>query len=702
VLTRREILKYITAEAGTRAQEIQTILNISEIASIRRALVRVNRDFERALDTAKANLEGAKSDVIATMGEKKFSEQVVLQNVNKNRTILGGQRIQSINSEGLKSGINPLASTPSGQIANIDIFSRDIENIKGINSDETKNTVAKNDKELRNTLEEIRSKPELRLALVQKQLIEQGLELIDESGNCPLCDTEWPEGALKKYLEDKFSNATIAEKHEQRIKNNTHVLKGYIDTIISSLNRVIAVIEKIENLKDARLSLNEWLLQLRHFWSLLDKPLEKYPDSKYDLNSVKNLLRQDDFDKLLDHLYEEVEAKCPKSSPEQTAWDTLTRLEENLRLFEKSKTIVDTTKLSHLRSSVLLETFESARNFVLGKLYEKIKGRFVELYRHLHGSDENQFTAELKPVGAGLDFEVDFYGRGKHPPHALHSEGHQDSMGLCLYLALSEELTKGLIDIVILDDVVMSVDSNHRRSLCSLLKNNFGDRQFIITTHDRTWTNQLKSEGFISSKQCVEFYNWRVETGPQVNHEVDMWERIEHDLLKNDVPNAAFRLRRGSEEYFSLVCDSLRAFVPFKMDGRNELNELLSGGIGQYNKLLKLAKKASQSWGDETILDLCKELESTSSQIFTRVGGNQWAVNTNVHYNNWANFSVNDFRPVLEAFQDLYGIFRCSRCSDILRLIISGVQKEAVRCNCGAVNWNLVEKPKNKESVVVG
>ena len=56
----------------------------------------------------------------------------------------------------------------------------------------------------------------------------------------------------------------------------------------------------------------------------------------------------------------------------------------------------------------------------------------------------------MAPDGPGLNFEVDFHGRGQHPPHALHSEGHQDSMGLCLYLALTEHLRGGLMNLIIL------------------------------------------------------------------------------------------------------------------------------------------------------------------------------------------------------------------------------------------------------------
>ena len=71
----------------------------------------------------------------------------------------------------------------------------------------------------------------------------------------------------------------------------------------------------------------------------------------------------------------------------------------------------------------------------------------MELYRELHGIDEAEFEASLVSSGAGIEFQVGFHGRGKHPPHALHSEGHQDSMGICLYLALAERLTQGYIDL---------------------------------------------------------------------------------------------------------------------------------------------------------------------------------------------------------------------------------------------------------------
>ena len=65
---------------------------------------------------------------------------------------------------------------------------------------------------------------------------------------------------------------------------------------------------------------------------------------------------------------------------------------------------------------------------------------------------------------------MNFYERGLFPPAAFHSEGHQDGMGVCLYLALMKRLFGDRFTIALLDDVVMSVDAGHRYQFCKLLK----------------------------------------------------------------------------------------------------------------------------------------------------------------------------------------------------------------------------------------
>ncbi len=693
VLTRRDILRYITAEASTRAQEIQALLNITEIEEIRKTLVKAQNDLEGDCRDAKRAVETARGAVNATVQETTFSENIVLQFVNQNRAVLGGQPISTLRSTELKTGLKSPTVVSSDKAVNVTLLERDVQNLRNVTLEQNQAEIAKNDKQLRDLIATVRSEPQLLHALSRLQLTNLGITLIDETGNCPLCDTPWPPGKLREYLKQRLSTAQVATQHQERITEISATIAGSVNGTIASVQKVIGAAQLV-GLKGEVSLLQSWLGNLRELSSALSTAVEKYPVPHFGLDQVQRMLAPADVDQTLTYIHTAIKAKYPEATPEQNTWDTLTRLEENLKALESAESKFKNTELSLKRANILLRSFLSARDSVLGKLYDTIRDRFVELYRQLHGIDENKFTAKIEPAEAGLDFEVDFYGRGMHPPHALHSEGHQDSMGLCLYLALAERLTEGLIDLVILDDVVMSVDADHRRQICHLLATSFPGRQFLVTTHDRTWANQLRSEGVVDSRGTVEFYNWHIETGPQVNYQVDMWERIEEDLQKNDVPSAAARLRRGSEEFFGTVCESLRALVICKLSGRWELGDFLPAAMSQYRELLKQAKGSANSWNDRDKLEMLNEMGSTAITIFVRTQAEQWAVNANVHYNSWANFSEPDFRPVVEAFQDLYGLFVCSKCGGILHVATTGTKLEAVRCNCGKVDWNLVEKGK--------
>lgn len=693
VLTRREILKYVTAEAGTRAQLIQELLNISEIDDVRKGLVKASNDLDKEVEATKRSVQRARSAVNATVQQRSYNVDTVIETVNNNRAVLGGNQLSSLRATDLKNGIAPLAVASASPAVNITLLERDVRNLTDAMSPDKQAQITATDQQLRDTIVTVRSDPQLLRALSHQELTKLGLALLDETGSCPLCDSTWPPGKLREYLQLQLSKGQVASAHQSRIAELSATMAGYIDAVTPSLKKLISAAEIAMPKEDVE-TLRLWLDDLQSLSLSLEAAVEKYPDSRFSLSRVQVILAPAEAANLLTRVHSQVKGKFPETTPEQTAWDMLTRLEENLKALENAEDEFKDFELWQKRAKILLDTFEASRDAVLGELYEKIKDRFVYLYRQLHAVDEDSFTAKIQPEGAGLNFEVDFYGRGTHPPHALHSEGHQDSMGLCLYLALAERLTEGLIDLIILDDVMMSVDADHRRQLCHLLAAFFPQRQFLITTHDRTWANQLKGEGVVDSKGTVEFYRWNIDTGPQVNQEADMWQRIEADIQRNDIPSAAARLRRGSEQFFEMACASLQALVVYKLNSRWELGDFLPAAIGQYRNLLKKAKNAANSWADSATVDMLREVDSVAKSIYTRSNAEQWAVNASVHYNNWADLSEKDFRPVVEAFQDLYGLFECSSCGSPLRLANAGGTAAGVLCNCGKVHWNLIEKGK--------
>jgi energy-coupling factor transporter ATP-binding protein EcfA2 len=688
VLTRREILNYVNADSGTRGKQIQSLLKITDVEETRSKLVKVRNTLKNNYDAARSSLNTISAAINSNIGIKNFDEEKILDFVNLNRKILGGIPLEELKSDILKEDIAPQV-LPSDMGINTQLLKNDLDNLQNIKSDRNRKNIGNIDFELRDLKTKISSDHNIGDALDHLKLTRLGLDLLGPEGSCPLCDTLWETGNLKDHLENKIEVLTdAAEKLDRMIKLS--------DNLILEVNHVLAILYEITKsaeileLKEEINILKNWINDLDIFLSVLED--DKYPDPKFNIHLVEVLLAPVNLPAILDTIYSAAIEISPEPSKEQTAWDNLTRLEENLKNYEKSTNDCDKSFESYKKGEILLNTFLESRNSILNNLFAEIKDRFVELYRELHGIDEIEFDALLVSEGAGVDFKVDFHGRGVNPPHALHSEGHQDSMGICLYLALAERLTQGFIDLIILDDVMMSVDAPHRREICNLLANFFKGRQFFITTHDQTWARQLQSEGVIQSKNRIEFSNWTIENGPSMNIMGDIWEGVDYDLERNDIPSAAAKLRRGSEEYFSQVCASLQAPVRFKFNGQYELGDLLSGAMNEYNSQLKHAKKAANSWGNTEELEKLKDIEIYSKGVFDKINAERWLVNPAVHYNEGADFTLEDFKPVVETFHDLFSIFQCEKCGTFIHLVINGPRAEAVKCNCGHINWNLMDK----------
>ena len=329
----------------------------------------------------------------------------------------------------------------------------------------------------------------------------------------------------------------------------------------------------------------------------------------------------------------------------------------------------------------------------LNALYENVEKDFSTYYRLINEDDEATFTAKLTPSQGSLDLDVNFYDRGLFPPAAYHSEGHQDGMGVCLYLALMKRLFGERFTFALLDDVVMSVDTGHRYQFCKLLKTHFPNTQFVITTHDRLWAEQMRSAGLVSAKTLMAFRSWTIATGPVVESNREVWDEIATALEKGKVEAAAPALRRHLEYTARHLADELGAKIRFRADGNYELGDLMPPVLMRMKELYGQAASAAHSWGKQAEHDTSVKRKADLSTSAGASNIEQWAVNKAVHYNEWANFGKEDFEPVANAFQALLQCFRCEVCESWL-YVTPHVIPESLRCSCNAVNLNLKKKPK--------
>lgn len=691
VLSRRDILKYVVAQRGERAKEIQALLNLENIERFRQVFVSVENDTQRIYESAKGKFDLARDDVCHYLSllRDQFSEKVVLDRINKLRAKLGGKSVSLLDESLIKKDIKrPTIGSQDVQV-NPDFIRTNIKEIKKALGKDVPAT-KENGNKLISILKNLKDDEILKREYRNRNLLALGVSLLDESGKCPLCERAWDPKELENKLRMRLSSAKKAEELNAELGELTTNIKPVFSGLKNCMGKIEGSLDPL-GLEEQKDFFQEEIQRIDQFLRAMSQPEEKLEKIEEFFKEVDDL-SPERFSEKLDFVDYKLKKEEEKISEHQKAWDGLTELGPLLRGYGREKKIYKKSEIVYARANLMKTNYELIKDRVLNELFDNIKTDFETFYRFIHGSDERSFESEFKAKGAELVFEVDFYGRGKFPPIALHSEGHQDSMGVCLYLALMKLLSEDKMNLTILDDVVMSIDSAHRRAFSSLLVKYFPDRQFLITTHNRTWARQLNTDGVAQKRNIIEFQKWSVESGPVYEEDKDMWDKIFDFLDKNNVSSASHTLREGLEYNFNQVCEKIQAKVIHKCDGRHELGDLLPSAMNRYKEILRKAKNSARSWEKTEDVEKFSEIESMCAEIFNRSQVEQWGINENVHYSKWGDYSADDFRPIAEAFRDLFDLFRCSNCGSLLYVTEDKKELSNIRCNCEKVNWNLIPK----------
>ena len=688
VLARREILNFVTATGGDRAAAIQKLLRLEQLEEARKATVRAAHVAARTAKGKETDLATAYSTLALTLGLASYSEQDALTRVNEVRADLGGKPIDSLDPASVVCDLQRLA--PAEKDVQALRLTELVPALKARWTDDAA-VLREAAANLSRALTKLCEDPVLLDRLGRHDLIEAGIELVPEDGSCPLCEAPWSPGELHAKLSGDLASLSDVAAKRDAITEQSESLRGKAQSLGDALDEVIKLAIALELLPEGS-SLAAWAAGLRMYADAVSG-LSVQIDAHSPADAAAPAILNSEVDGLLlDGIFEKAKQLNPDATPEQKAGELLGRISENAKSVNTARAASARAGTLATRLTCLNESFTAASNEVLNELYESVRDRFVALYSSLHADDgEENFNAVLEREDAALRFEVDFFDRGMHPPHALHSEGHQDSMGVCLYLALAERVNQGLINLVVLDDVVMSVDSGHRKRLARLIADQFEGTQFIITTHERAWAQQLKSEGLVPSSGMIQFCGWSVEAGPRQN-EADVWDKIEACLAEQDVRGASAYLRGWLEEFFAETCENLEAQVVYRGTGGYTLGDFLPAAWSRYGKLLRKAKSAANSWGHDDEMERLKETESVATQCYKATNAEGWAVNKGVHYDAWITLSAQDLTDVVAAFHDFCEVFVCSACGLPLRVTCVGMTEVGVQCRCRKVDWSLEPK----------
>lgn len=686
VLSRRELIRYVLATPGKRDEEVRALLHLDQVEQVRAGLQKIANSLDRQLTPLNVTVTQALDNLLRALGISELTKEKALAAANAQRAIFGLPALADLaDTTSLKDGMATPGLARPQRIPKTQALV-DIQAIRDALAEIASVPTAERVAEVKADLVDLAADPAVLADVTRETFYVSGMTLI-EAGACPFCDTAWDPEGLKRHVRAKIDQMKATsrkrEAAEKKLAPLIAVLQGVqatIDTVVS-YGQIATPPLDMQATRDYSATCRTVAEKLTALLPLADTitALGNVPIIPQAVLSAIGEL-------------EKVVTTLPEPTKQDAVREWLTLAQERLEVWREAVRKQKVAEEQAQRSRQVSDIYAATSDAVLVGIYADVATDFEHIYRLVNRDDEDKFEAKLVPSMGKLGFDVDFYGRGFFPPGAYHSEGHQDSMGLCLYLALMRHLQGADFTFAVLDDVLMSVDTGHRREVCALLKKEFPSTQFIMTTHDPIWLRHLRTQGVIVGRSAMHFRNWSVDHGPTRWDDRDVWTEIDDHLKENDVRAAAALLRHYLEYTSAELCHRLRAPVEFRGDAQYQLGELLPAAIRHMRQLHTRANEAANSWNQREVIEQLATLKSKFAILAETSNAEQWQVNAAVHFNSWDNLGKQDFEPVVRAFRDLLGGFTCSDCGEYIRVLPDRETPQLVQCECGKTNMNLRKK----------
>ena len=431
-----------------------------------------------------------------------------------------------------------------------------------------------------------------------------------DDDHCPLCETEFkqPIEVLLNRLNERSDALQEFRNSESERGTALGRIKQYVDNIASRL--MDDLMHSVLFDADSKASLKNAHDSAIQFSQLVDQASRS--DLEEDLTIPAPLLTVPATRSALAiALKEKKEALVlPDSSQLESAIALLERGIASWEDIETAEQAVATKKEILRRTTVAKDSFSSARKESIQHVFNRISNTVLDYYKRLHdfdGGDEvSECTAlELKTTdrsaSGGLQLVIQFLGLvNNNDPRAFLSDGHLDSLGLCLFLAAAR-IFNPPGSLLVLDDVLTSIDKEHRRRVGELLYSEFQDSQIILTTHDEHWYNLLRStataQGIQNKWRYVHLESWMVATGPTLSVSDSSWAFINNNLTEEGFRNLGGPFRVVAEDFMKRSAEKIQLKVRFKTNGNYTIGDFVTAGIENKirDKLIELDSKSKDA-----------------------------------------------------------------------------------------------------------
>jgi energy-coupling factor transporter ATP-binding protein EcfA2 len=354
---------------------------------------------------------------------------------------------------------------------------------------------------------------------------------------------------------------------------------------------------------------------------------------------------------------------------------------------EKLKTAASFAALSQKLNKALAIVSQQRKAYVEGVLLA-ISGEVEKLYTKLHpGEGIGKIRFYLKPNAIGsLEFDAQFQTAPEIPPQAYYSESHLDTLGICVFLALAKYfMTDNTI--VVLDDVVTSVDGPHLDRFMQLLHDeatNFN--QVIVTTHYRPWKDRYRTaRGPAAKTQVIELRLWSLQWGVQADEAVTAIKELRACLTAPKMDRQAVASKAGIQ--LESILDFLTFHYGCKMARQDDPNYTLGAlAMGIDSKLGKLLKTLRPGAAGQP------KVETLLKALIDELTNKAWIRNkAGCHFNNLGS-EITDVE-IKEFGTKVLALAEVLVCADCEAFPTSKPSGSFWQCGCGKVELHPLIQP---------